>query len=768
MSEPVSAEFGEAAEPRCPQARTSRNAGYARNPPFTLPSDAAASNAPTPDTPTSLEPPYSMPRSRPAQRAAELRATLNEAARLYYNEGAPPMTDAEYDALFRELQALERDHPDVVTPDSPTRRVGATLPKGTRFEEHRHLLPMLSIESLTSADEVREFDARVRKQLDLGGDAPLPWAVEPKLDGVSANLLYENGTLVRGLSRGDGTTGEEITQNLRTIRNLPLQLGGKSPPQKRIEIRGEVLMSVRRFAQLKEEMETSEATPFRNPRNTVAGTLKLLDPSIVARRRLDFICWGTGHVEGLDVGTYHELRDRLTAFGFTLSNRFDVVDSVDGILEFHRRLEAERDAADYEMDGVVAKIDALDLQRRLGRTARTPRWMLAYKFTPRQATTRIADIVAQVGRTGVVTPVADLEPVELAGVTVRRATLHNWGLVAERDVRAGDVVDIERAGDVIPAVVLVHKERRKRDSKPTEPPKRCPTCKSELESEGAFLHCVNVDCADQLRGRIVHLASRRALDIERLGPKNVDQLMEAGLLTTLEDVFTLPDKHDEIVELERWGERSFEKLAEEIEAAKHPALARYLNALGIRHVGEQTAKELASEFETLDALAEADEERLQEVEGVGTEVAQSIRKFFSLDREPPLPQRREAIRRGAAFGEAIGRGTAHRAHVRVHRRAGLDVARRSQGTGREHGRVDVLVDQRQGHRRRRGREGRLEARQGEEARAEGAGRGRVPEARGTFTMTASRAPWPWLLRTLLLGILFGVVFYVAYILVAML
>lgn len=577
----------------------------------------------------------------PRQRTEELRSLIRHADELYYNHAAPDLTDAQYDRLFAELRKLEREHPELVTPDSPTQRVGAPLPKGTRFDTESHLVPMLSIESLTSEEQVREFAARTARHIDVE-ESTLTWAIEPKFDGVSANLLYRNGELVHGLSRGDGARGEIITQNLRTIPSVPLQLATSSPPAE-IEVRGEVILSRTSFEALREESETTTDTPFRNARNTVAGTLKLLDPRVVARRRLEFICWGVGQLEGVDAETYDQLREQLAQFGFQLSEHFEVADSVEGVLSFHERIEAERETIPYEMDGIVAKVNRLDLQRRLGRTARTPRWMLAYKFAAKTADTVVVDIRSQVGRTGAVTPVAELEPTDLAGVTVKRATLHNWVLLAERDVRVGDHVEIQRAGDVIPEVVRVHESKRPAESKPVEQPDRCPSCEAPLQLEGAHLYCVNVDCPAQLKGRIVHLAARRSLDIDRLGPKYVDQLMDAGLLRSLEDVFVLPTKKDEILALERWAERSFDKLVQEIEKAKQPELDRFLISLGIRHVGEQTARDLAEAFEDLDSLSNADEEALVEVEGVGPEVAKSILAFFAVPANVRfLEQAREA------------------------------------------------------------------------------------------------------------------------------
>ncbi len=578
------------------------------------------------------------------QRIQTLRTAIRQADHEYYNLGAPRLTDAQYDELMRELIALEREHPALVTPDSPTQRVGAPLPKGGSFAVGQHLFPMGSIESLMAQDEVLDFAQRARKLLELPDGEVLQWACEPKLDGVSANLLYEHGRFVRGLSRGDGTTGEDISNNLRTIRNLPLVLLGPGPFPARIEIRGEVIMSRADFARLQEAEETTAEGTFRNARNTVAGTLKLMDPRTVQQRPLDFLAFAVGAVEGAEFATHSELRHKLHEWGFQTAEPYLSAHGIEEAVAFRDRLEAERDSMPYEMDGIVAKVERLDWQQRLGRTARTPRWALAYKFQPRLATTRVLAIGAQVGRTGAVTPVAHLEPVELAGVTVRNATLHNWALLAERDVRPGDEVEVQRAGDVIPEVVRVFAEKRAADSQPAQPPASCPTCGSELETEGKFLYCVNLDCKDQLRGRIVHLASRRALDIEGLGPKQVEQLLEAGIVKAVEDVFTLGARKDEVLTLERWGEKSFSNLAAQIERAKKPALARFLHGIGIRHVGEQTAKDLATFFGSLDRLAAASKEQLMEVDGVGEEVAASIVHFFA------SPQNQRTLQLLAASG----------------------------------------------------------------------------------------------------------------------
>jgi len=567
-----------------------------------------------------------------SHRIQELRAQIRQADDQYYNRGHSDLTDAEYDALFAELRQLEATHPELATPDSPTQRVGAPLPKGGSFATAAHLAPMGSIESLMTAGDVRAFAERVHRLLELPPGEPLGWSCEPKLDGTSANLLYEDGRLVRGLSRGDGEHGEDLTRNLRTIRNLPLQLAGAGPFPARIEIRGEVIMSRAGFAALQEREETSAEGTFRNARNTVAGTLKLLDPRAVQRRPLDFIAFAAGHAEGAAFATHRELRAQLASWGFQVAEPFAFVRGLDAVLAFRDDLERRRDGLPYELDGVVAKVDDMALQQRLGRTSRTPRWALAYKFAPRLATTRVLRIGAQVGRTGAVTPVAQLEPVDLAGVTVRNASLHNWALLAERDVRAGDTVEIQRAGDVIPEIVRVLPDRRPADAAPAAPPASCPSCGGALHREGKFLYCSDLDCKDQLVGRIVHLAGRRAFDLEGLGPRQVEQLVAAGLVGSVEDVFALAGKQARLLELERWGERSTQNLLDRIERGRTPTLARFLAGIGIRHVGETTAKDLAAAFGTLERLQSATPEQLTAVDGVGEEVAAAVVEFFGSPR----------------------------------------------------------------------------------------------------------------------------------------
>lgn len=580
----------------------------------------------------------------PKERIAELHASIRRADDQYYNLGHSDVTDADYDQLFAELRKLERAHPELLTPDSPTQRVGAPLPKGGSFNTAEHLSPMGSIESLMAADEVRDFDERVHRLLEIDAATAVPWSCEPKLDGASANLIYERGALTLGLSRGDGTTGEDLTRNLRTIRNLPLQFAGDGPFPARIEIRGEVIMSRQGFRRLQEHEETSSEGTFRNARNTTAGTLKLLDPRIVARRPLDFLAFGVGFVDGIEFRTHQQIREQLAAWGFCVAGPAQLVQDIDGVLAFRDQMQAQRDELPYELDGIVAKVDDLQQQQRLGRTARTPRWALAYKFAPRLATTTLLRIGAQVGRTGAVTPVAHLEPVDLAGVTVRNASLHNWGLLAERDIRQGDKVEIQRAGDVIPEVVRVFTEQRTEDSQVAVPPDSCPACGSPLHHEGKFLYCQALDCKDQLRGRIVHLAGRRAFDIEGLGPKQVEQLAAAGIVRSIEDVFSLAGKRAAMLELERFGERSVQNLLDNIEASKRPTLARFLLGIGIRHVGEQTAKDLASNFGSLARLQFADLPALTAVDGVGEEVATAVVDFFA------SPQNQATLQALAAAG----------------------------------------------------------------------------------------------------------------------
>lgn len=580
------------------------------------------------------------------ERYERLVRELQEHDYRYHVLARPVISDAEYDRLFRELQELEAAHPGWVRPDSPTQRVGAPLPEGSKFERAPHSSPMLSIESLFSVQEVAEFHERVLRALEGEGGAAPEYACEPKWDGVSASLLYEDGLFVRGLTRGDGVHGEDITRNLRVLRDIPVRLRGARPPRL-LEVRGEVLMPVARFEALNEEMAAAGETPFANPRNATAGTLKRLDPAVVAERGLRFVAWEIVRAEGVGLARHSAAMAAAAEWGFPVGAERALAGSVSEVAAFHGGLEARRDEVPFEMDGVVAKVDQYALRDVLGTRARTPRWACAWKFAPREESTRLVDIEVQVGRTGRLTPRAVLEPVQLGGTTVRHATLHNARYIAERDIRVGDRVVVRRAGDVIPQVLAAVLEARTGAERAFSMPRRCPACGGEVLERGELLFCVNMECPAQLRRRVLHLASRRALRIEGLGEKAVEQFMVAGLVRRVPDVFALD--FAKVAELERWGEKSAAALRQQVEAARSPAWPRFLYALGIQEVGEETARALAARFPTLaelEAAATAEDalERLQEVDGVGPEVARSIAAFFH------EPANRGALRRFEELG----------------------------------------------------------------------------------------------------------------------
>jgi len=568
------------------------------------------------------------------RRAEDLRRQIHYHNYRYYVLDRPEIPDEEYDRLFRELVELEERYPELRSPDSPTQRVGA--PPLEAFEPAPHAVPMLSLENATDEAELREFDARVRRF--LGTDEPVVYSCEPKFDGLAVELTYRDGVLVRGATRGDGTVGEDVTVNLRTVRTVPLGLLGAEVPRL-VDVRGEVVMPVEAFRRLNREQEAAGLAPFANPRNAAAGSVRQLDSSITARRPLEFFAYGVGRLEGVEVKTHWELMERLHGWGFRVSEHRRRTRGIDGAVEYCRQTEARRDEFPYEIDGCVIKVDDLELQERLGAKARAPRWAIAYKFAPRQATTRVLDIEASVGRTGAVTPVAVLEPVSVGGVTVSRATLHNPDEVARKDIRIGDWVVVQRAGDVIPEVVRALPERRTGDERPFVMPERCPVCGARIERpEGeAIPRCTGLSCPAQLKARIRHFASRRAMDIDGLGTKLVDQLVEKGLVRDVADLFRLSEA--DLVPLERMAEKSARNLVEAIDRARERDLARFVYALGIRHVGEATARALAERFGSLEAIMDASEEDLLAVPDVGPEVASSVRAFFA------EPANRESIRR---------------------------------------------------------------------------------------------------------------------------
>jgi DNA ligase (NAD+) len=559
------------------------------------------------------------------KRVDELRSEINEHNYRYYVLDAPVISDARYDKLLRELQVLEHDHPELITPDSPTQRVGATPAK--EFGEVRHKVPMTSMDNAFEESEARDWDERVRK--GLGTDKAIHYTAEPKFDGTSISLRYEDGVLVSAGTRGDGTTGEDVTQNVRTIRSVPLRLHGKGWP-KILEVRGEIVIPKKDFEKLNAEQLKQGGKVFANPRNAAAGSLRQLDSRITAARPLSFFPWGLGEVNGGEVPEqYSGVVGKLRDWGFRTTDLFKQVKGAEGCLEYYAVIGAKRDRLPFEIDGVVYKVDDLPARDKLGYTARAPRWAIAHKFPAQEETTVVEDIQASVGRTGVVTPVAVLKPVHVSGVTVTHATLHNQDEVERKDVRIGDTVIVRRAGDVIPEVVGVISEMRPHLTRKWHMPKKCPECGSEVvreEGEAAHRCMGGLFCPAQRMGALLHFASRRALDIEGLGDKLVEQLVDTGLVKTVADLYRLT--RDRLAELERMGDKSAQNLIEQIDKSKATTLPRLLHALGIPQVGEATALALARHFGDLEPILDADEEQLQEIDGIGPNVAAEIRSFF--------------------------------------------------------------------------------------------------------------------------------------------
>lgn len=562
----------------------------------------------------------------PEKRVAELRSLIIHHGQRYYQLDAPEISDAEYDALFSELTELEKKYPELASPESPTQRVGsAPLDK---FRTVRHRLAMLSLENATSEDEIRQkLDVRVRNELGLTEGETLEYMCEPKMDGLAVELVYENGVLTGASTRGDGVTGEDVTGNIRTLRCLPLCLSGENVPTL-LEVRGEVYLSLAAFQKINRDKEENGEPPFANPRNAAAGSLRQLDPGITARRPLAIFCYAPGHVEGVSFASQHEFLDAVAGWGLPVNPLTRRVAGIEGAVEYYREMQTQRDSLPYEIDGTVVKVDSFRLQRELGEKSRSPVWAIACKFPPRQAETVLEDILLSVGRTGVVTPVAQLRPVDISGVTVARATLHNWDEIAAKDIRIGDTVVVERAGDVIPAVVKVLEQYRTGLERCLPPPRKCPECGSDVVriAEEVALRCMGLSCPPQIRESIKHFASRGAMDIEGLGDKFVEQLLTLGLVHNVADIYRL-GKND-FMRFERMGDKLASNLLASIEASKHRELYRFIFALGIRHVGERTAKALAQAFGSLDNLERATLEELTSIRDIGLTVAQSIRKFF--------------------------------------------------------------------------------------------------------------------------------------------
>ena len=555
----------------------------------------------------------------------KLRDQLNHHSYQYYVLDDPEIPDVEYDRLYRELQAFEKQHPELITNDSPTQRVGDKPLDG--FTQVKHEIPMLSLDNVFNEEELSDFNKRI--QLRLDSEDEIIYAAEPKLDGLAVSLLYEKGLLVRAGTRGDGTTGENITQNIRTIQSIPLKLLGNNIPEI-LEVRGEVFMPKAGFEKLNRIARENDEKQFANPRNAAAGSLRQLDPKVTAKRPLAMYCYAVGRVDGgAQLETHSEMLDHLKQWGLPLCKERKVVEGVAGCLNYFNEMSAVRDSLSYEIDGIVYKVNSIKLQKELGFVAKAPRWAIAHKFPAQEEITTVNAIEFQVGRTGAITPVARLEPVFVGGVTVSNATLHNMDEVNRKDVRVGDEVIIRRAGDVIPEVVRVVPGSRKDDTKKVLLPSACPVCGSEIEQEEgeAIARCSGgLFCGAQRKESVKHFASRKAMDIDGLGDKLVEQLVDEGCIDHMDDLYTLTV--EKIIGLERMAEKSAGNLIESLKKSKYTSLNRFIFALGIREVGEATARSLAQHFTSLDAIKAADEETLQQVDDVGPIVAAHIVRFF--------------------------------------------------------------------------------------------------------------------------------------------
>ncbi len=574
-----------------------------------------------------------MSESDDRKRLAALRAEIRQHDFRYYVLDRPAIPDAEYDALMRELQALEERHPDWITPDSPTQTVGA--PPSHAFETVEHRVPMLSLDNAFDAEEFSAFDRRVRER--LGDDAPVTYQAEPKFDGLALSLTYVGGTLARAATRGDGRRGEDVTDNVRTIDSVPVHLD--LPGDSEIEIRGEVVMTHEAFAEINRRAERRGEKVFANPRNAAAGSLRQKDPRVTAERPLHFFAYGVGLAEGVEApATQSGWLDRMEELGFAVAENRATVTGLDEARDFFREIGEKREKLAFDIDGVVYKVDSIAEQERLGFVARAPRWAIAWKFPAEEKLTRVREVEFQVGRTGALTPVARVEPVAVGGVTVANVTLHNMDEIERKDVRIGDWVRIRRAGDVIPEIIEVLPDKRPDDAKKIELPATCPECGSEVlrDEDQAVARCTGgLFCPAQRREAIRHFASRKAMDIDGLGEKWVTLFLDRGLVEHVDDLFRL--NRDDLIALPRMGAKSADNLLDSLEKARETTLGRFLYALGIREVGEVTAESLARHFRGLDALMEASEEELQAVEDVGPVVARHVHAFFQ------QPHNREVI-----------------------------------------------------------------------------------------------------------------------------
>ncbi len=562
------------------------------------------------------------------KRIKELRELIRKYDYHYYVLSESLVSDYEYDQLYKELEKLERENPHLITPDSPTQRVGSDLTK--EFPPVKHKVPMLSLSNTYNEEELFDFDRRVKENLPAG--SKVEYVTELKIDGVSISIIYRDGLFYKAATRGDGFTGEEVTNNVKTIKSVPLKVNERKLNELGLtdfEVRGEIFMELEAFKKLNEERERNGEKLFANPRNSAAGTLKLQDPKLVAERPLDIFVYYL-LAENVNIETQYENLITLKELGFKVNPHFKLCKNINEVLAYCDEWEAKRDELSYEIDGVVVKVNSIEQQKILGNIAKSPRWAVAYKFKAKQATTKINKIVWQVGRTGALTPVAELEPVFLAGSTISRATLHNIDEIKRKDIRKGDTVIIEKGGDVIPKVVSVVLAERPADSKEVDVPTECPVCGAKLyrPPDEVAIYCPNTNCPAQIKGRIKHFVSRGAMDIEGLGEALVDLLVDLGLLKSVDDIYRLKNHYDELVNIEGLGHKSVKNILDAIEKSKSQPLERLLYALGIRYVGAGAAQKLASHFGNLDDLMKAEEEELEKIYDVGPQMSKSIRAFF--------------------------------------------------------------------------------------------------------------------------------------------
>ncbi|MGI6036782.1 MAG: NAD-dependent DNA ligase LigA [Limnochordia bacterium] len=582
------------------------------------------------------------------KRIEELRELISQHDYHYHVLDAPLISDAEYDRLYRELVELEEKYPHLITPDSPTQRVGGAPGEGFGVITHR--VPLLSLANAFDDEELKAWDGRIRRNL---GTDDVTYLAELKIDGLAVSLLYEEGRLRWGATRGDGSQGEDITSNLRTIRSVPLKLRGNVPSA--VEVRGEVYLDRREFQRINQERQAQGEAPFANPRNAAAGSLRQLDPRVTARRHLNIFLYGLGYLEGEGPATHRESLELMAQWGLRVNPHIKVCQNIDEVIDYCRHWTAARGELPYDIDGIVIKVDALDQREILGSTAKSPRWAIAYKFPPQEATTKVLDIIVQVGRTGALTPLAILEPVEVDGSTVSRASLHNEDIVAQKDVRIGDTVVIHKAGDIIPEIVKVLPNERTGQERPFQMPAHCPACGGRVFRlpEEVVRRCVNTACPAQVLERLIHFASREAMDIEGLGPAVISQLIDKGYVSDPGDLYTVTE--EQLLTLNRVGPKSAAKLLGAIAASKDRPGHRLLYALGIRHVGSEVARELMTHFPDVPTLLAASAEELVQVPSIGDKIAASIKDFAAEEHNMELVDRLARLGLNLRGEEQVGR-----------------------------------------------------------------------------------------------------------------